>query len=365
MAKTIVNAGYEKEKQYRAEQLEWERQRRADIDALVGYEHSLGGDRKQIMTDTGAPADKYGFAFVNGYGKISDKDFKEQLTKQYQADGLTSVDAQLKANIILAKERAKYESLRQALYTAGLIDETERLSVPSKAAPLGVVSFNGELPAAMSVADYMDWSMSILDMPEDAVPDSFEVAAGYVEFGKSLDNGDEQSEAQNDSSLFELPDNEDENSISFYGSDEPLEEPVTAQIDKSVLPSDAEGLTNVFHEELVRYANGEMSDFEKNAFKSSVANGVFGEDRRGLAESLDYLAFGSPTSSEQVEKIAKGFASKYDDIVKRGVPDALNSMPLGFDPEYRNDRGMPEALQDGLEGHRPGIDYEADNKEIG
>lgn len=361
MSKTIVNAGYEKEKQYRAEQLEQERQRRADIDALVSYEHSLGNDRRQIMTDTGVLADKYGFAFINGYGKMSDTDFKEQLAKQYQADGLTSVDAQLKANIMLAKERAKYESLRQALYTAGLIDETEKLSVPSKAVPLGVVSFNSELPAAMSVADYMDWSVNILDMPEDAVltaSDSFEVAAGYVELGELLDNGNELLDAQCDDSLFEIPDD----SSSVYGLDE---ESVSEQVHEHILSSDAEGLTNVFHEELVRYANGEMSDFERNAFKSSVAKGVFGEDRKGLADSLDYLAFGSPTSAEQVEKIAKGFASKYDDIAKRGVPDALNVMQFGFDPEYKNSRGMPEALQDGLEGHRPGIDYEADNREIG
>lgn len=352
MSKTIVNAGYEKEKQYRAEQLEQERQRRADIDALVSYEHSLGNDRRQIMTDTGVLADKYGFAFINGYGKMSDTDFKEQLAKQYQADGLTSVDAQLKANIMLAKEHAKYESLKQALYTAGLIDETERLSVPSKAVPLGVVSFNSELPAAMSVADYMDWSVNILDMSEDIVltaSDSFEVAAGYVELGELSDNGDELLDAQCDGS-------------SVYGLNE---ESVSEQVSEHVLPSDAEGLTNVFHEELVRYANGEMSDFERNAFKSSVAKGVFGEDRKGLADSLDYLAFGSPTSAEQVEKIAKGFASKYDDIAKRGVPDALNVMQLGFDPEYKNSRGLPEALQDGLEGHRPGIDYEADNREIG
>lgn len=348
MAKTINNPEYEHAKQQRAKELERERERQASFETLMQYQNGLNHDR-QAVTKNMNLSDKFGFAFANGYGQMSDKEFKELLTEQYKASGMTSVDAELKASVTLVQEQKKYEDMRQALVNEGLIDDEGRIDSPERAKPFGPIMFDSELSAKESIADYNSWNRSISDGQDVPLTqeDAFDANVRYAEF----DTEDQERLAEREAEPEDDYSSESEDSIAdaYAMSEEPVSD--------NYSPSEAD-MTKMFHDELARYANGEMSEFEKMAFKNCVADGMFGANRAGLSESLDYLAFGSPTSNQQVEKIAEGIESKWDSIVKRGVPQALNEMPGGFDPEYQNNRGVPDALKSGLEGYQAGIDYE-------
>lgn len=349
MAKTINNPGYEQAKRQQAEELERERERSANLEMLMQYQNQLNHDRQAVVKHMNL-SDKFGFAFANGYGQMSDKEFKEQLAEQYEADGMTSVDAELKASVVLAKEQKKYEDMRQALANEGLIDDSGKIDSPAK--QFGPIVFDSELSSSESIADYESWYGSISEANEQhqqlLASDAFDSYVRYAEMdAENEERIVERGDVLDDE--YSVPESEETISDAYDMMDEPV-------ADNSEL--DNEEMTKMFHDELARYANGEMSDFEKMAFKNSVADGMFGQNRAGLAESLDYLAFGSPTSKQQVGKIAEGIESKWDSIARRGVPQALNEMPGNFDPEYTSKRGVPDALKQGLEGYQPGIDYE-------
>lgn len=336
----------------RERRLEQERERENALELAYQYQNQLQQDRTAVMNTL---AHQYGFGLSSGYGTMTNKEFKEQLMEAFQAKGMSSIDAEMQAEIVTVVEQKKYEEIRKTLEQEGLYD-TDDKTIHNPAPGLGYVVFDSDKPADEQVAQYGGWALDIEGRQENGedilASDGFDSNIDYFE-GDELFNEEPEELIEDEYTNPELAETEEEDD---FVPDE------NADLGELVDSSDvlSARVDDAFHEELARLQNGEMSAFEREAFQNAVADGAFGSARAGLANDLDFLAFGQPSSQQQIEKIAGDLQPGYEAMYRRGVPDALIQMPGGFDPEYKDlsGRPQPDQLKTGIEGYQEGIDYE-------
>lgn len=331
MAKKIINPRYEQEKQLREQQLQRELAEEQEEQTLV---------------------QKYGFGFTNGYGQMSDEQFMRQFREQFIRGGMTKSDAERESEALLEQMYQNYNDLYQAFGDNNMLDSDGKLAVPDNVQQIvGPVSFDETHSISQNVADYREWYDETAGLTEREVMQedvSFDPHEGYAAFSAEIDARDAESLAKRKLLDDDYTTSHDEPE-EVYDEDLSLMDPMPDLAD--------EEMEDMFQEELQRYANGQMSDFEKQMFQNSVADGTFGQKRMEHADKLDYLANGVKVPAAQIPaEQPSGLAA----AMKRGMPDAIAQMPGGFDPEYTNERGVPDALKQGIQGSQPGIDYEVE-----